>query len=868
MSYNINDAFLAKQIYDVQTSNGTYTSPDGNQWTVIDRYSYPDGYQGVLFQNTTTGKYEFVSRGTEANAGDVYSDWQMGIGRLPDQLISARESLQRAQASIGGAGGNPDDITLVGHSLGGSLTQMLAAENPQLQAQAFNPYGTANLLPPGDYSNITNHVMYLDPVSVLVGSKMPGVTQAYSEQDLVGVPVVPGWVWPVFPPSETVPSHSSDRFLDPYVSQQSGQLVTIDVFPLGEKLSNAIKTAAEAMQNAGKSIADTLTTIGGVLQNAIPQNFFPHGKPFPPGGGPEGSSLSDSLKELGDALKAAAQKGAIPGGVQLFGISDAVYDMLMAALNWVAPRRDPLVLDLDGGGITTSAINPNAPILFDQDGDGTKTATGWIASGEAIVVRDLNGNGTIDSGRELFGDNTILTTGPRAGQTAANGFEALADLDSNGDGKFSNLDTAFASVKLWKDANQNGISEAGELFTFAQLGVASIDVSGTASNLNLGGGNTQTFAGSFTTNAGSTGAAGTAQLAGSLLLANNNFYRQFTDDPVLISQAQALPQMQGSGLVRDLRPAMSLGSAQALDLQTKLAEFAADTTKAQQYSHLDALVQSWGATSAMQTSLQTNLTLANTAAGANSITAIAQFAQNNSDLYAQITALERFNGNTILDKWVRASGSFNVVSYSAQQEAFIHQAYDALKSSVYEALVVQTRLRPYLDSIGLVVDEAGVHFDTTATIAAVQSKAATDTFNAVTDLIDLQKYAAETLLTVGWDLYKTMKVVLDTATITPALQSLLTEGHIVLMGATDTNYNIVETAPYIVFGNSLGNTLVGGSENSHIYGGDGNDTITASGGNDVLDGGAGNDVITEVGGGTSILRGGDGNDTINFSHYA
>jgi hypothetical protein len=60
-------------------------------------------------------------------------------------------------------------------------------------------------------------------------------------------------------------------------------------------------------------------------------------------------------------------------------------------------------------------------------------------------------------------------------------------------------------------------------------------------------------------------------------------------------------------------------------------------------------------------------------------------AQIKPSLYAQITALEQFNGNTILDKWVRASGSTNAVTYSAPQEAFIHQAY--------AALVVQTRLR-------------------------------------------------------------------------------------------------------------------------------------------------------------------------------
>jgi hypothetical protein len=299
----------------------------------------------------------------------------------------------------------------------------------------------------------------------------------------------------------------------------------------------------------------------------------------------------------------------------------------------------------------------------------------------------LNGNGTIDSGRELFGDNTLLTRGPRAGQTAAHGFEALADLDQdiNGqsDGKFDANDTAFASVKLWKDANQDGVSQNTELFSFAALGVQSINVSGSASNLNLSNasgqstGNTQTFAGSYTQVGGSTGQAGTAQLAGSLLLANNNFYRSFSDDPAWTPSAQALPQMQGSGWVRDLRPAMSLGTAQSAALVAQLQDFANANTKDAQMALLDALIQSWGATSALPTSVQTSTLLANTGAGAGSITAVAQFAQSNPTLYAQITALEQFNGQTILDHWVRASadGSSHAVSYSAEQAALIGQAY-------------------------------------------------------------------------------------------------------------------------------------------------------------------------------------------------
>ena len=45
------------------------------------------------------------------------------------------------------------------------------------------------------------------------------------------------------------------------------------------------------------------------------------------------------------------------------------------ALNW-RPPRDPLVLDLDGDGIEATAIDPNAPVLFDHDASGSRTASG------------------------------------------------------------------------------------------------------------------------------------------------------------------------------------------------------------------------------------------------------------------------------------------------------------------------------------------------------------------------------------------------------------------------------------------------------------------------------------------------------------
>ena len=253
---------------------------------------------------------------------------------------------------------------------------------------------------------------------------------------------------------------------------------------------------------------------------------------------------------IGDSMYAAFRDSPI--------VANIVNTLFGQARNWTAPR-DPLVLDLDGDGIETLAINPAAPILFDMDADGVKTGTGWIKPDDALVVLDRNGNGLIDSGSELFGDSTVLQNGPKAGQKAANGFEALADLDANADGVINNLDAAYASLRLWQDANQDGVSRATELKTLGEMGIARIKVTGTTSSINLGNGNTQPFSGSFTRTDGSTGASGVAEVTGSLLLASNGFYREFTDDLQITPQAQSLPQMQGSGLVRDLRHAKDDG---------------------------------------------------------------------------------------------------------------------------------------------------------------------------------------------------------------------------------------------------------------------------------------------------------------------
>ncbi|MBL8382203.1 MAG: hypothetical protein JNM90_03945, partial [Burkholderiales bacterium] len=95
------------------------------------------------------------------------------------------------------------------------------------------------------------------------------------------------------------------------------------------------------------------------------------------------------------------------------------------ARDWHPYRRDPLTLDLDNDGLEARVSNTFFGVQFDHDGDGATTGSGWISADDGFLVRDRNGNGSIDDGTELYGDATALP----GGGTARNGFEALAAED-------------------------------------------------------------------------------------------------------------------------------------------------------------------------------------------------------------------------------------------------------------------------------------------------------------------------------------------------------------------------------------------------------------------------------------------------------
>ena len=137
---------MAKNLeFDNEMKNLSMCVYNGNEkykpkdWIKFDEYESNNGFHGEIFYKNNTVVISF--RGTESkDKGDIKNDGQIAFNNLPSQYVDAHNIYLKTKSNF------PNKkIVFTGHSLGGSLAQLMGAETGN-EAVTFNAYGVGDLI--------------------------------------------------------------------------------------------------------------------------------------------------------------------------------------------------------------------------------------------------------------------------------------------------------------------------------------------------------------------------------------------------------------------------------------------------------------------------------------------------------------------------------------------------------------------------------------------------------------------------------------------------------------------------------------------------------------------------------------------------
>jgi hypothetical protein len=130
----------------------------------------------------------------------------------------------------------------------------------------------------------------------------------------------------------------------------------------------------------------------------------------------------------------------------------------------------PIVFALRSVTSVDELLAPEVTVGFDLRGYGPEKRWPWVRHETALLVWDPARRGEITSGQQLFGGYTFQVF-------RANGYDALAALDANGDGVLNGDE--LVGIRAWFDENSDGVCSPGEVRDLAELGIVGIAVRAT-----------------------------------------------------------------------------------------------------------------------------------------------------------------------------------------------------------------------------------------------------------------------------------------------------------------------------------------------------------------------------------------------------
>ena len=567
-----------------------------------------------------------------------------------------------------------------------------------------------------------------------------------------------------------------------------------NAYQSGSKANNAVKTAAAAYRasQAPSGSVERAEALLDVVDGIAP----------------------DHLSGAGNAAKPAARA---LGGRQA-QIDQAIEDAENGTSrspnkSQAEAQSSPIIIDLNNDGIKTTKLYTNK-VSFDLDNNGFKEQVAWSDAADGLLALDLNNNGVIDTGAELFGNYTALPDGT----LAPNGFEALKQYDSNKDGLIDSNDEAWDKLKIWQDSNQNGKTDAGELNSASTLGLQSISLAYQQSAMLDTNGNAHKQISSVKWKDGKTSEAIDVwfQTNNTLTVYNEDKY----DKSVLPS---GLPEVIAFGNMLNLQDAMVANPT----LLALVQKYINSTDKSDELM-LEIIYQWAGATD------------------------VAPNSRGNNIDARKVVVMEKLTGSPYNQNGSANPGSQAAKLLEEEVNKFVHYTssqimiQELLKSGIFESV------KAYDIEGQTVVDWSEVFFVAShLTLVEKDVDLARNTLHLFKSAIIYDNQLSSSFEnSKAQVLQNVQKLPFSDQEL---LIAVLNDNYI---KGTNNNDNLTGTNQNdYISGNNGNDTLSGGDGNDTLVGGDGNDTLSGGSGNDTLIGGTGND----------SLRGGDGSDTYLFA---
>ena len=319
---------------------------NGVNYKILEHADNPrTGYQGTIYLDEKAGEIIVAHRGTEQIFKDgMLADAGMVLTRnnlqVPDAIALTERAMGYAR-KMGNDEGRTLEVSVTGHSLGGTLAQV-TAHRFDLKGETFNAYGAVSLnqrIPEID-GKVTNHVMAADAVSA--ASPHYGQVKIYATQKEIDTLYQSGfrearWAQVLMPDSavlaaaRSLGSHKMSQFTGP-----DSVLEGPEAQKLAAQNPGLISDYRGKVGDLRAGLTILSRSVPGLVDDAVDAYRGPAapgvGLPQPAAGVHTGQLLMNNPDHPGNGLFTQAQSGVQANDARVGRTPDQMSDQLAGCL--------------------------------------------------------------------------------------------------------------------------------------------------------------------------------------------------------------------------------------------------------------------------------------------------------------------------------------------------------------------------------------------------------------------------------------------------------------------------------------------------------------------------------------------------------